>query len=127
MLTKAEKFGTYLRKLRGKKSQGELAAVIDKTAMYISNIEKGKNNPPDEAQLEKIATELKLSDKNRFELIDKAAWARDSVAHDICDKLCKYEDLRQIIRIIPPGVIKQLKMLLEKNPDHLLQMLKQKD
>ena len=114
MSTKAEIFGIYLKKLRGKKSQGEIAAAIEKTAMYISNIENGKNNPPDEIQLKKIANVLKLSNEKYLELIDKAAWARGTVAQDICDKLCKYEDLRQIIRTITPDIIQQLTTLADK-------------
>ena len=41
-------FGTMLKQLREEKglSQGELAEELSKTAQYISNIEKGKNNAP---------------------------------------------------------------------------------
>jgi transcriptional regulator with XRE-family HTH domain len=66
--------------------------------MYISNIEKGKNNPPDESQLEKIADVLNLDEQMRFELIDKAAAERGTVARDLVMALAKNKKLRQHIR-----------------------------
>ena len=48
-------FGAMLKQLREEvgMSQGELADELGKTAQYISNIEKGKNNsPPDDANLD---------------------------------------------------------------------------
>lgn len=65
MSEKVKTFGEYLKKLRlGKNvSQGRLTAAIGKTTMYISNIEKGKNNPPYELQLEKIADILNLGEQ----------------------------------------------------------------
>ena len=47
-------FGVMLKEKRenAKLSQGELAEVLNKTAQYISNIEKGKNNsPPDDTDI----------------------------------------------------------------------------
>ena len=64
-------------------------------------------------KITKIAGKLDIDEKY-LELIDKAAWARGTVAQDICDKLCKYEDLRQIIRTITPDIIQQLKTLADK-------------
>ena len=66
--------------------------------MYISNIENGKNNPPDEVQLEKIADVLSLDEQIRFELIDKAAAERGTVARDLVMALAKNKKLRQHIR-----------------------------
>lgn len=98
MSAKAETFGEYLKKLRGKTPQGKLAAAIGKTTMYISNIEKGKNNPPDETQLEKIAIELELNIQERLELLDKAAAARGTVASDLVVALSANKKLRQYVR-----------------------------
>lgn len=102
MSAKAETFGEYLKRLRGKTPQGKLAAAIGKTTMYISNIEKGKNNPPDESQLEKIADVLNLNEQQRFELIDPAA-ERCTVAQDIVKALVKNKALRQFIRDVSCG------------------------
>jgi transcriptional regulator with XRE-family HTH domain len=98
MSAKVETFGEYLKRLRGKTPQGKLAAAIGKTTMYISNIENGKNNPPDEVQLEKIADVLSLDEQMRFELIDKAAAERGTVARDLVMALAKNKSLRQFIR-----------------------------
>ena len=101
-------FGEYLKELRlaKKASQGKLAAAIGKTTMYISNIEKGKNNPPDESQLEKIAVELELNTQERLEFLDKAATERGTVANDLIVALSVNEELRQFIRDVKSGKVK---------------------
>ena len=105
MSAKTETFGDYLKKLRlaKKTSQGKLAAAIGKTTMYISNIEKGKNNPPDESQLEKMAVELELNSQERLEFIDKAAAERGTVAQDLMNILSCDQRLRRIIRDVASG------------------------
>ena len=67
------------------------------------NIEKGKNNPPDEVQLETIADVLSLDEQMRFELIDKAAAERGTVARDLVMALAKNKSLRQFIRDVNAG------------------------
>ena len=67
-------FGIMLKEKRenSKLSQGELSAELGKTAQYISNIEKGKNNsPPDEADLQKLISKLCLDsdDALQFRLL----------------------------------------------------------
>lgn len=67
-------FGIMLKESRenSKLSQGELSAELGKTAQYISNIEKGKNNsPPDDADLQKLIRKLCLSgeDALKFRLL----------------------------------------------------------
>lgn len=67
-------FGIMLKQVRedAKLSQGELADVLGKTAQYISNIEKGKNNsPPDDADLQKLIGKLLLNDADaeKFRLL----------------------------------------------------------
>lgn len=103
MSAKAETFGEYLKKLRGKTPQGKLAAAIGKTTMYISNIEKGKNNSPDESQLKKIADVLNLDEQKRFELIDTAAAECGTVAQDIVKVLVENKALRQYVRDMNVG------------------------
>ena len=103
MSAKVETFGEYLKRLRGKTPQCKLATAIGKTTMYISNIEKGKNNPPDESQLKKIADVLNLDEQKRFELIDKAATERGTVAQDLVNILSCNQKLRRIIRDVASG------------------------
>lgn len=67
-------FGIMLKETReaAKLSQGELADSLGKTAQYISNIEKGKNNsPPDDAALLQLIEKLSLSDSDaaKFRLL----------------------------------------------------------
>ncbi len=67
-------FGVMLKQVREsqKLSQGELAAELRKTAQYISNIEKGKNNsPPDDGDLHLLIEKLGLNgdDAERFRLL----------------------------------------------------------
>lgn len=67
-------FGIMLKESRekAKLSQGELSEVLGKTAQYISNIEKGKNNsPPDDSDLQKLINKLRLDvdDALKFRLL----------------------------------------------------------
>ncbi len=67
-------FGIMLKESREtvKLSQGELSAELGKTAQYISNIEKGKNNsPPDDSDLQKLIKKLCLDgdDAMKFRLL----------------------------------------------------------
>lgn len=67
-------FGVMLKESRenAKLSQGELAEVLHKTAQYISNIEKGKNNsPPDDADIFLLINKLNLKgeDADKFRLL----------------------------------------------------------
>lgn len=58
-------FGLFLKEKRkaAHLTQDDLAAVINKSGQYISNIEKGKNNaPPDPSDIEAIIQKLGLSD-----------------------------------------------------------------
>ena len=67
-------FGIMLKQFRedAKLSQGELAEELGKTAQYISNIEKGKNNsPPDDDDLQRLIKKLGLAgeDAAKFRLL----------------------------------------------------------
>ena len=67
-------FGVMLKECRenAKLSQGELAEVLSKTAQYISNIEKGKNNsPPDDSDIFLLIKKLNLNgeDAVKFRLL----------------------------------------------------------
>ncbi len=73
-MLKPTPFGIMLKQVRenAKLSQGELAEELNKTAQYISNIEKGKNNsPPDDADIYKLIKKLCLNneDAEKFRLL----------------------------------------------------------
>ncbi len=64
-------FGVMLKELREEAgmSQGELADALNKTAQYISNIEKGKNNsPPDDISIVTLCKKLSLDDDSAEKL-----------------------------------------------------------
>ena len=57
-------FGLFLKEKRKSAhlTQDELAAAINKSGQYISNIEKGKNNaPPNPSDIEALIKKLGLS------------------------------------------------------------------
>lgn len=67
-------FGVMLKETResAKLSQFDLAAELGKTAQYISNIEKGKNNsPPDDNAIFKLINilGLKNDDAEKFRFL----------------------------------------------------------
>lgn len=67
-------FGIMLKESRENAhlSQLDLSIELGKTAQYISNIEKGKNNsPPDDSDLRKLIEKLSLSpeDAEKFRLL----------------------------------------------------------
>lgn len=69
-------FGLFLKEKRkaAHLTQGDLAAVINKSGQYISNIEKGKNNaPPDPSDIEALIQKLGLSDKEASLFKEKAS------------------------------------------------------
>jgi len=56
-------FGSYFRDLRMEKrvTQKQIADVIKKKPMLVSNVENGKNGPFSDSDLKKIVTFLELS------------------------------------------------------------------
>lgn len=67
-------FGVMLKESReaAQLSQFELSVELGKTAQYISNIEKGKNNsPPNDTDLQKLIKKLALSadDAEKFRFL----------------------------------------------------------
>ena len=94
-------FGKYLKEKRiaAKLTQGELAAVINKTGQYISNIEKGKNNaPPKDADLEALIVKLALTEEEQKLFLEKAAADRDRLPTELMDYLANHENLMKILK-----------------------------
>lgn len=60
-----------------------MAELLEITPAYLSDIEKGRRNPPDKPLLEKMAVELRLSEKDRDYLFDLAGRGRDEVPPDL--------------------------------------------
>lgn len=95
-------FGEFLRLKRAeaKLTQEQLAEVIGKTGMYISNIEKGKNSsPPNQGDLSALADRLSLEENDRVLFFEKAAQDRATLPRDMIDYIYQCPSLKQLIRI----------------------------
>ena len=80
-------FGEYLRKLRkGRQlSQEKLALDVNRKKMTISDIEQGKNYPPQGELLETIIYAMKLSTAEAQDLRFLAAKERKQIPGDVLD------------------------------------------
>lgn len=84
-------FGAYIDQKRKGRGPGgsdillrDLAkAMGNMSVSYLSDIIKGRRNPPDKKYLEIIATELHLDDGERDEMYDLAGLERDEAAPDL--------------------------------------------
>ena len=93
-------FGLFLKEKRkaAHLTQGDLAAVINKSVQYISNIEKGKNNaPPDPSEIEALIQKLGLSDKEASLFKEKASADRGRLPNEQMDYLLKHRKLIDLI------------------------------
>ncbi|MDR2728137.1 MAG: helix-turn-helix domain-containing protein [Chitinispirillales bacterium] len=91
-------FGKYIdSKRRGRGVGGkdimlkDMAEAMGITASYLSDIVKGRRNPPDMATLEKIAIILKLTPDEKEEMLDFAGRERDGAAPDLPNYLMDSE------------------------------------
>jgi transcriptional regulator with XRE-family HTH domain len=89
-LQMAGEFGKFIdNKRRGRADSGgdimlkDIAKAMEMTATYLSDIIKGRRNPPDMKLLEKIAAVLNLSSEEKEELFDLAGRERNEAAPDL--------------------------------------------
>ncbi len=106
-------FGLFIDiKRRGRGSSGEdiklkdIADAMGMTASYLSDIVKGRRNPPEIHVLDKIALVLQLSPDEKEEMLDLAGRERDAAAPDLPQYLMSTE---------LPHVRKALRRANEKN------------
>ena len=79
-------------------TQDDLAAVMNKSGQYISNIEKGKNNaPPNPSDIESLIQKLGLSDKEASLFKEKASADRGRLPNEQMDYLMKHRKLLDLI------------------------------
>lgn len=93
-------FGLFLKEKRkaAHLTQGDLAAVINKSGQYISNIEKGKNNaPPNPSDIEALIQKLGLSDKEVSLFKEKASADRGRLPNEQMEYLLKHRKLLDLI------------------------------
>ena len=93
-------FGLFLKEKRkaAHLTQDDLAAVINKSGQYISNIEKGKNNaPPDPSDIDALIQKLGLSDREASLFKEKASADRGRLPNEQMDYLMKHRKLLDLI------------------------------
>lgn len=93
-------FGEYIaeKRLRLDLSIRGMAAELEITPSYLSDIEKGRRNPPDLDMLEKIAKILKLSKDERNTMLDYAGQDRNNVALDLPEYIMSLPAARTALR-----------------------------
>ncbi|RNC62748.1 MAG: hypothetical protein AWM53_02081 [Candidatus Dichloromethanomonas elyunquensis] len=86
----AGEFGRFIdQKRRGRAADGsdimlkDIAKAMEMTATYLSDIIKGRRNPPEMRLLEKIAEVLHLTPEEKAEMFDLAGRERDEAAPDL--------------------------------------------
>ena len=109
----AGEFGAYIDNKRKGRGMGgedirlkEIADAMGMTASYLSDIVKGRRNPPDMQILDKIAVVLRLTPDEKEEMLDLAGRERDTAAPDLPEYLMS----KQL-----PHVRKALRRANEKN------------
>ncbi|HKM38792.1 MAG TPA: helix-turn-helix transcriptional regulator [bacterium] len=81
------RFGEFIagkRKAQGLTLRG-LAADLDITAAYLSDIEKSRRNPPGIKMLGKMARRLRLGQKDKETMFDLAGKDRQEISPDLPD------------------------------------------
>ena len=80
-------FGEFLQRKReeSKITLRKLAERLNFSAPFLSDVEKGRRNPPELSKLEQIAEILNLSAEDKDTMFDLAGKKRESVAPDLPD------------------------------------------
>lgn len=94
------KFGEYIAKRRidlGITLRG-MADRLEITAAYLSDIEKGRRNPPDKTLLEKMTAELMITGDAKNLLFDLAGEGRKEVSADLPDYIMTSDVVRAALR-----------------------------
>lgn len=96
------KFGEYFRNLRNSRSvtQHQIADVIGKNPMLISNVENNKNGPFAQDDLGKIADYLNLDKEAKKELFMEAAKANGKLPQYIWEYFVRYEETFTLAEIL---------------------------
>ena len=78
-------FGEFLQRKREEKqiTLRKMAEMLHVSAPYLSDIEKGRRNPPEMEKLEQISQILLLTDEEKSAMLDLAGKMRNSVAPDL--------------------------------------------
>lgn len=94
------KFGEFIAKRRinrGITLRG-MADRLEITAAYLSDIEKGRRNPPEKPLLERMAAELMIIGDAKDRMFDLAGEGRNEVAPDLPDYIMESDIVRAALR-----------------------------
>ena len=100
MSTHYQNFGEFLQKKREAKqiTLGTMAEMLKMSAPYLSDIEKGRRNPPEMDKLDQIAQILLLSDEERTVMLDLAGKMRNTVAPDLPEYIMERDYVSAALR-----------------------------
>ena len=94
-------FGEFIREKRQEKGINlrKLAELTEIAPGYLSDIEQGKRNPPQQEKLDKIIEVLQLSSEDIINVNDMIAQARtNTVAPDISEYISSNDVVRVALR-----------------------------
>lgn len=95
-------FGDYFRNLRIEKqiTQKQIAEVIKKKPMLVSNVENEKNGPFSDNDLKKIASFLELSKDEERKLYKEAAKVRGKLPQEMQAYIIKNDKAYYLLEIL---------------------------
>ena len=100
MSTQYQNFGEFLQKKREAKqiTLRKMAEMLKMSAPYLSDIEKGRRNPPEMDKLDLIAQILLLSDEERTVMLDLAGKMSNTVAPDLPEYIMERDYVSAALR-----------------------------
>ena len=100
MSTQYQNFGEFLQKKREAKqiTLRKMAEMLKMSAPYLSDIEKGRRNPPEMDKLDQIAQILLLSDEERTVMLDLSGKMRNTVAPDLPEYIMERDYVSAALR-----------------------------
>ena len=100
MSTQYQNFGEFLQKKReaNQITLRKMAEMLKMSAPYLSDIEKGRRNPPEMDKLDQIAQILLLSDEERTVMLDLAGKMRNTVAPDLPEYIMERDYVSAALR-----------------------------
>ena len=93
-------FGEFIKLRRQEKgiTLRGLADKLDIAPSYMSDIEKGKRNAPNQDTLNKMIVVLELTEEESNELLDLAATSKDAIAQDLTEYVSNNPNVRVALR-----------------------------
>lgn len=100
MNTQYQNFGEFLQKKREERqiTLRGMAEKLKMSAPYLSDIEKGRRNPPEMDKLQLIAQILNLSEEENAIMLDLAGKMRNTVAPDLPEYIMERDYVSAALR-----------------------------